>query len=94
MRYAEEHSRLVSTRNLETNMNTTLTININGQLTLERKILELFLCTVTSPSPSITEFPKPSASVSSFLNEMQILAKLSVSRRTLFSWPGLAKSRP
>ena len=70
----------------QSGIRSTLTINIQGQLTLDRKSLEQFLSTVTTPKPIVKELPKPSPSESSFLNEMQILAKLSVSRRTLFGW--------
>jgi hypothetical protein len=65
---------------------TTLTINITGQLTLDKKSLEQFLSTVIPPNPSVTEAPKQSASESSFITEMQLLKKLQVSRRTVFSW--------
>jgi hypothetical protein len=67
-------------------MNTTLTINLTGQLTLDKKSLEQFLSTVTTPTTIVTEAPKQAVSESSFITEMQLLKKLQVSRRTVFSW--------
>ena len=64
----------------------TLTINITGQLTLDKKSFEQFLSSVIPPTPIFTELPKPEASESSFITEMQLLKKLQVSRRTIFSW--------
>lgn len=72
-------------------MNTTptLTINIQGQLTLDRKSLEQFLRSVTTsgsenPNP-VNQLPSQPGE-SSFITEMQLLKKLQVSRRTVFSW--------
>ena len=64
----------------------TVTINITGQLTLDRKSLEQFLSTVTPPAQTVPDPAKPSTSESCFLNERQILTQLLISRRTLFNW--------
>jgi predicted DNA-binding transcriptional regulator AlpA len=64
-----------------------LTINIKGQFTLDRKSLEQFLRSVTPPAPVNPVIQTSSQTgESSFITEMQLLEKLQVSRRTIFSW--------
>jgi len=67
----------------------TLTVNIQGQLTLDRKSLEQFLRSITTTAPTIqiaSNQPQQPSGESSFITEMQLLEKLSVCRRTLFIW--------
>ena len=70
-------------------MNTiTLTLNITGQLTIDAKGLEQFLQRIQiqtpKPTPKITA--EPDQITGGFINEQQLLEKLQISRRTLFSW--------
>ena len=67
----------------------TVTINIQGKLSLDRASLEQFLRSFTAPPPAIQSPANPSQSQtgeSSFITEMELLEKLKVSRRTVFSW--------
>ena len=71
-------------------MNTqTITINIQGQLSLDRASLEQFLRGFTTSAPVIPNLgnqQQTQTGESSFITEMQLLKKLSVSRRTIFTW--------
>jgi len=67
----------------------TLTINIAGKLTLDRDSLEQFLRSVTPLAPPISSprnQSQPRTDESNFIDEKQLLKKLAVSRRTIFSW--------
>ena len=68
----------------------TITITITGQLTLSFKNLEPVLRTLQIQVPPSTQppaNPEPSQPGGpNFIAEMQLLEKLSISRRTLFQW--------
>ncbi len=74
------------------NMNTPnqITINITGQLTLHCKNVEPVLRALQIQAPATNPMTINQSSAqqdeSSFITEMQLLKKLSVSRRTVFSW--------
>ena len=74
------------------NMNTPnqITINITGQLTLHCKNVEPVLRALQIQAPATNLMTANQSSArpdeSSFITEMQLLERLQVSRRTVFSW--------
>jgi len=74
------------------NMNTPnqITINITGQLTLHCKnvepVLRALQIQTLATNPITINQSSAQQDESSFITEMQLLKKLSVSRRTVFSW--------
>ncbi len=67
-----------------------ITINITGQLTLHCKNMEPILRALQIQPPAAKPMTIIQSSAqpdeSSFITEMQLLRKLQVSRRTVFSW--------
>ena len=74
------------------NMNTPnqITINITGQLTLHCKNVEPVLRALqiqpSAANPTTANQSSAKPDESSFITEMQLLERLKVSRRTVFSW--------